>query len=124
LNSYIIETIYGQELEGEYNSRRLRPFTAPKGSSLEAYETVQKAGATDEEALAASGPVILEATEPSREEEGVARETEEKRRRSAKAKEDDWTDEEKTIEEDVTEGGIGERLRARKARAQATRTSP
>jgi hypothetical protein len=43
LNSYVIETIYGQELEGKYNARRLRPFKAPEGSSLEAYEMARKA---------------------------------------------------------------------------------
>ncbi|KAJ7115619.1 hypothetical protein C8R43DRAFT_1038621 [Mycena crocata] len=121
LNSYIVETIYGQELSGEYNSRRLRPLKAPKGSSLEAYEMARRAGATNGEALAVSGPVELEDSEPSREEEGAAREADERRRKGiAEDDEDDWMDDEEADEGAVGDS-IGERVRAR---AQATRTLP
>ncbi|KAJ7172819.1 hypothetical protein C8R43DRAFT_943893 [Mycena crocata] len=129
LNSYIIETIYGQELSGEYNSRRLRHLTAPKGSSLEAYETARKSGATNEEALAALGPVVLEAQEPSREEEGAAREAEAKRQRGVRADEEGWMDEESGDEEadedkEVAGETIAQRVRARRVTTQATRTLP
>ncbi|KAF8195133.1 hypothetical protein K438DRAFT_2126860 [Mycena galopus ATCC 62051] len=118
LNSYIIETIYGQELSGEYNSRRLRPLKAPKGSSLEAYEAARKAGATNEEALVAAGPKVAEGQEPSREEEDAAREAEERKVRGADEDEDAWVDvqDDEDDEEDGVEGEtIAQRVRARRA---------
>ncbi|KAJ6551327.1 hypothetical protein B0H19DRAFT_950852 [Mycena capillaripes] len=125
LNSYIIKTIYGQELDGEYNSRRLRPLKAPKGSSLEAHEASRKAGevagrSPEEE------PLVAEEPEPSREEAGAARDAEARRlkNRNTEEAEEDWTDEEEADEEEAVGESIGERLRARKARRQATRTLP
>jgi hypothetical protein len=124
MNSCIIETIYGQELAGESNSRRLRPLKAPKGSSLEVYEADRRNGATDEEAPAAAGPVVLEKPEPSREEEGAEREADPKRQRMAEDDEDNWIDEEDADEEEGVGVSIGERVRVRKLAAQATRTLP
>jgi hypothetical protein len=123
LTSYIIETIYGQELEGEYNSRRLRPLQAPTGSSLEAYEAARRAGNTNEEAIAAAGPALQEETEPSREEEGASRQAEEAGRQ--KADEDEGAQVEEDDEEigkEEEEASIGERIRARRTGTQATRT--
>jgi hypothetical protein len=77
LNSYVIETIYGQELDGEYNSCHLQPLHVPKGSSLEAYEAARCVGASNKEAIAAAGPVLLEEAEPSREEEDTLHQAEE-----------------------------------------------
>jgi hypothetical protein len=90
---------------------------APKGSSLEAYETARKAGATSEEALAALGQAVLKEPEPSREEEADARS-----RGKADEDEEGWTDEEEVEGEADDEGEvpgetIGERVRARRARA-------
>jgi hypothetical protein len=125
LNSYIIETIYGQELDGKYSSRRLRLMKAPKGSSLEAHEASRKAGETagrspEEESLVAEEP------EPSREEEGAARDAEARslKSKSTEEAEEDWTDEEEADEEEVVGESIGERLRSRKVARQATRTLP
>ncbi|KAJ7233816.1 hypothetical protein C8J57DRAFT_1249710 [Mycena rebaudengoi] len=47
LSSYTIETIYGEELDGRYSARRLRPIKPPKGSSLEAYEKALVEGSTE-----------------------------------------------------------------------------
>jgi hypothetical protein len=121
LNSYIIETVYGQELAGEYNSRRLRPLKAPKGSSLEAYEEARRGGMAGERAGVTAGPVVLDDEEPSREAESADRDVEEKRRRGAKDDEDGWMDEEEADEDEEVGVSIGERVRAR---AQATRTLP
>ncbi|KAJ7170458.1 hypothetical protein C8R43DRAFT_944967 [Mycena crocata] len=96
-----------RELSGEYNSRRLQPLKAPKGSSLEAYEMARRAGTTNEEVLAVSGPVELEDSEPSCEEKGTAREADETWRRRkgiAEDDEDDWMDE---------EGAVGDSFRER-----------
>ncbi|KAJ7711794.1 hypothetical protein B0H16DRAFT_1744800 [Mycena metata] len=90
LNSYIIETIYEEELAGEYNSRHLRPLEAPKGSSLEAYETARRARMTSGETQRVAEPVVLEEPEPSREEESAAREADGRRQQ---------TDEEEEVEE-------------------------
>ncbi|KAJ7176153.1 hypothetical protein C8R43DRAFT_942952 [Mycena crocata] len=102
-------------------------MTAPKGSSLEAFEAARKAGATSEEASAASGAVRLEEQEPSREEEGAAREAEARRLRIADEEdsEDGWVDEEADEEEGrAANETIGQRVRARRGRRQATRTLP
>jgi hypothetical protein len=124
LNSYIIETIYGQELDGEYNSRRLRLLKAPKGSSLEAHEASRKAGEAAERSPEEE-PLVAEEPEPSREEEGAARDAEARslKSRSTEEAEEDWIDEE-TDEEEAVGESIGERLRSRKAARQATRTLP
>jgi hypothetical protein len=124
LNSYVIETIYGQELDGEYNARRLRPLQAPKGSSLEAYEAARRAGGTNEEAIAAAGPVLLLEAEPDREDEGASRRAEETRRRKADEDEGAWVDEDEDEDDEEEEVSIGERIRARRTGAQATRTLP
>jgi hypothetical protein len=116
LNSYIIETIYGNELAGEYNARRLRPLKALKGSSLEAYEAARRAGATVDEALGLAGQLMVEPKEPSHEEEGTARDTEEKQAVGAKDEEDGWMDEDQDDEEEAPGESIAQRLRARKAR--------
>jgi hypothetical protein len=117
LNSYTIETIYGQELEGKYNARRLRPFKAPEGSSLEAYEAARKAE--------------LAAREGNPERERVARGAETRVDEEDKDDEDyveeDGADEDEGSdgsEEVQEEEGIGARLRARRAVTRATRTSP
>ncbi|KAJ7142841.1 hypothetical protein C8R44DRAFT_603574 [Mycena epipterygia] len=120
LNSYIIETIYGQELEGKYSARRLRPMTPPKGSSLEAYEAALKAGTATQ--VNAAELVTLGEPEPSRDEQSVAREmaeTDLTMKARAEEEEKDWVDED---EEEA--GTIGMRLRKRKAGTQATRTLP
>jgi hypothetical protein len=124
LNSYVIETIYGQELDGEYNARRLMPLQAPKGSSLKAYEAAQRTGGTNDEAIAAAGPALLEEAEPGHEEEGASRRTEETRRRKADEDEDAWVDEDGDEDDEEEEESIGERVWARRSRAQATRTLP
>jgi hypothetical protein len=116
LNSYIIETIYGQELAGEYNSRRLRLLKPPKGSSLEAYEAARSAGATVEEALGSANQLLEEPKEPSCEEEGTAHDMEEKEAQGGRDEEDGWVDEEQADEEEALGESIGQRLRARKAR--------
>jgi len=65
LNSYVIETIYGQELEGRYSARRLRPLTPPKGSSLEAYKLARKAGLIQDGQVASAAPMAVGVKEPS-----------------------------------------------------------
>jgi hypothetical protein len=124
LNSYVIKTIYGQELDGEYNSRCLWPLHAPKGSSLEAYEAARRVGASNEEAIVAVGPVLLEEAEPSREEEDVSRQAEETGRRRVDKDEGMWLDEDDDEDGEEEEALIGERIRARRARTQATRPLP
>jgi hypothetical protein len=127
LNSYIIETIYGHELDGEYNARRLRPLKAPKGLSLEAYKAARRTGTSNEEALAAAEPTVLENPEPSCEDEDTAREADAQRQGMAEEVEveEDWVDEEQAHEDrGVEEDLIGARLQARRLRAQATRTLP
>ncbi|KAJ7107509.1 hypothetical protein C8R44DRAFT_637308 [Mycena epipterygia] len=123
LNSYIIETIYGQELDGKYSARRLRPLIPPRGSSLEAYEAAIKTGAiTRGKQVTANAQAVFEDAEPSREEAGTAREMAEEdlaRGVGADEEEKDWVDEEEAVGD-----SIGQRLRLRKTRAQATRTLP
>jgi hypothetical protein len=116
LNSYVIETIYGQELDGEYNLRRLQPLQVPKGSSVEAYKTVQCAGATNAEAIAAAGPALLEEVEPSHEEESASHKA------GQKVDEDEgvWVDKEAEEEVEEEAASIGERIWARRAKTQAT----
>jgi hypothetical protein len=58
LNSYTIETIYGQELDRKYSARRLQPLKAPAGSSLEAFEIARKAGLEPREGLDGRAPGI------------------------------------------------------------------
>jgi hypothetical protein len=125
LNSYIIETIYGQELDGEYNSWRLRLMKAPRGSSLEAHESSRKAGEVAEEAPG-EATLVAEEPEPSREEEGATRDAKARRLagRSAEETEEDWVDDEEAEEEEAVGESIGARLRARKGSRQATRTLP
>jgi hypothetical protein len=124
LNLYIIETIYGLELSGEYNSRQLRPLKALKESSLEAYEAVQSVGATNKEVLAALGPVVLEAQKPSCKEEAETRKQE-----GAEENEDGWVDKEeadKGVDEEaeVQDETITQRVKDQGARKRATRTLP
>ncbi|KAJ6587402.1 hypothetical protein B0H10DRAFT_1831641, partial [Mycena sp. CBHHK59/15] len=48
---HAIVACYIGDYPEQYNSRRLRPFAVPKGSSLEAYEAARKAGAARAEDL-------------------------------------------------------------------------
>jgi hypothetical protein len=122
LNSYIIETIYGQELDGKYNARRLRPLKAPVGSSLEAFEIARKAGLEPKEGLdgRAAGVVVGDEAQ-SRHEEDEPNEDEED------TDEDDEEDDEESEgweDEETEDSTIGARLRARRAVTKATRTLP
>jgi hypothetical protein len=101
LNSYIIETIYGQELDGKYNARRLRPLKAPAGSSLKAYEMARKA--EQKERL-----------------DGRAEDEED----TDEAEEEDDEEDEGWEDEEAEGSTIGARLRARRAVTRATRTLP
>ncbi|KAJ7430509.1 hypothetical protein FB451DRAFT_1422497 [Mycena latifolia] len=94
LNSYILETIYGQKLDGDYSGRRLRPFVVPQGSSLEAYEKDRANGTLPGGAVDGTShePLAFEEPEPTKTEgpleEGLRSEEE------VEEAEEDWVDEE------------------------------
>ncbi|KAJ7814824.1 hypothetical protein B0H14DRAFT_3476715 [Mycena olivaceomarginata] len=100
LNSYIIETIYGQELDEKYNARRLRPLKAPAGSSLEAYKITRKMEEAERlDGRAADETSGTKGSEPNEDEEDTD-----------EAKEDD-NDEDKGWEDEEAEGStIGAQL--------------
>jgi hypothetical protein len=116
LNSYVIETIYGQELDGKYNSKQLRPLKVPAGSSLEAYEAARKAGRLDGRAADEAGGEEAQ--------NGVTDEQSEDEEDTDGAREEDDEEGDGWEDEDAEGSTIGARLRARRAVTRATRMLP